>query len=606
MHNHRVSAVILPFVLAGSLSAAVQAPVLKWARGGCSSWCETGWYSSPAIADLNHDGLPEVVAAAYTVRILKGLDGSSVGSFNNGGGRVWSGVVVADINGDSSPEIVVSSEGKVMARNASGDSLWTRVTGANECRGVAAADLNGAGRMQIVVNGHGLDSLNTWIYAHDGSAWPGWPQRSGTAGYSWGVYNDNVAIGNLQGGAEAEIVVPSDVHYICAYRSNGTALPASTLFGSKTWGQVGVWADTAPENRGWGDCGGSQAESFRANFATGAAVIADVDNDGTPEVVVTGNVYDCSDADYASKYTGLFIFNADRTRFKRGAYDWTLPPAGSGAPLVEDYSVIESCMPDPVVADIDGDNAKELLFSSYDGKVHAFHLDRTEHDNWPFSVYNSVDGYFQFASPPVVADLDNDGKAEVLFTTWTAKGSNKTGSLYILDYRGNVLQQVALPDTAGGRDWNGGLASPTIDKIDTSGNYGIVIVSATGGVVAYNLPGTQNARILWGTGRGNYRRDGNVLSAASPAVERPGSLALAPHGPAGSLLLNFGDASVRITVPFAVDKGYRIGVFDIRGRSIPCRPAGAVVSVSARSAGLLIVRVKAADGRDTFAAKIVR
>ena len=31
----------------------LSAPVLKWQRGGCySSWCETGWYSSPAVADV--------------------------------------------------------------------------------------------------------------------------------------------------------------------------------------------------------------------------------------------------------------------------------------------------------------------------------------------------------------------------------------------------------------------------------------------------------------------------------------------------------------------------------------------------------------------------
>ena len=30
--------------------------VLKWAYGGCySSWCETGWYSSPAVLDIDGD-----------------------------------------------------------------------------------------------------------------------------------------------------------------------------------------------------------------------------------------------------------------------------------------------------------------------------------------------------------------------------------------------------------------------------------------------------------------------------------------------------------------------------------------------------------------------
>ncbi|MGD8820708.1 MAG: hypothetical protein PVF67_11440, partial [Anaerolineae bacterium] len=44
-------------------ASGLQAPVPKWIHGGCySSWCETGWYSSPAVADLDADGSMEVIA----------------------------------------------------------------------------------------------------------------------------------------------------------------------------------------------------------------------------------------------------------------------------------------------------------------------------------------------------------------------------------------------------------------------------------------------------------------------------------------------------------------------------------------------------------------
>ncbi len=41
-------------------------------------------------------------------------------------------------------------------------------------------------------------------------------------------------------------------------------------------------------------------------------------------------------------------------------------------------------MPNPAAADLDGDGKLEILYSSYDGRVHVFWLDKTEHGNWPY------------------------------------------------------------------------------------------------------------------------------------------------------------------------------------------------------------------------------
>ncbi len=517
---------------AGGPSAAVNAPVLKWQHGGCfTSWCQTGWYSSPAVADLDGDGTKEVIGAAYDVFVVEGATGALVWRAASGHdraeptasdvGRTWPGVVVADVDGDGRLDIVTAHGGgwvSVYDRNGYFKPGWPRQPTTAELRGLAVVDVDRDGTMEILVTAAVGNQTNAWVYEHDGTLRPGWPQLSGGTGYAWGVYNSNAAVGDLDGDAQAEIVVPSDVHYIAAYESNGAQIDASSVFGpGKKWSQVGIWESTTPELRGWGACDGTRTESYRTNFADGAGVMADVNGDGIPELVVTGNVYDCSVP--VDRYTGVYVLRADRSRFQSGAWDWTHPPVDTGAPLVEDYNVIESCMPDPVVADLDGDGIAEILFSSYDGRVHAFWLDRSEHGTWPYSVYDPGEGAYRFASPPVVADLDGDGQAEVIFTSWPQKAGARTGKLHILDSMGHLLQQVDLPAAFGSPSWNGALAAPTLADIDGDPDLEVVVNTAQAGLVAYDLPGTANARVLWSTGRGNLQRSGSCIAPVPAAVD---------------------------------------------------------------------------------------
>jgi hypothetical protein len=262
--------------------------------------------------------------------------------------------------------------------------------------------------------------------------------------------------------------------------------------------------------RGWGECNGDRSESYRTNFADGPAAIADLNGDGQREVVVTGNMYDCSFNPYLSRYIAVHIFNADRSRFNSGVYDWRTIPADTGALLNEDYSVIETAEPNPAIADLDGDGRQEILYASYDGRMLAFWLDQTEHGDWPYSVYHQEEGFIRFASEPVVVDLQNDGKAEVIFASWTQIGSNRTGKLHILDWAGHPIFDADLPaPKSESVTWNGSLAAPTLGNVDGDPDLELVINTAHSGVVVYDLPGTAQARILWGTGRGNLLRTGS-------------------------------------------------------------------------------------------------
>jgi len=514
----------VPAQAAPQSTQAVQAPVLKWQRGGCySSWCETAWYSSPAVGDIDGDGQPEVIASAYSIVSLNGATGALEWRTSSGYdrsqpsassvGRTWPGIVLADLDQDGSQEIVTAHGGgwvSVYSSQGYFEPGWPQQPITNELRGLLVSDLDANGDLEIIVTGARGSPINTWVYEHDGSLRPGWPQLNNAGGYAWGVYNNNAAAGDLDGDGTGEIIVPSDVHYINAYNPDGSPIAANAIYGGKNWGQVGIWESLDTELRGWGECNGVRAESYRTNFADGPADIADVNGDGAMEVVVTGNVYDCYAGYPPSRYTGVYIFNADRSRFNTGGFDWRSGPVDTGAPLSEDYNIIESAEANPVVADLDGDGRLEILFASYDGRLHATWLDKSEHGNWPFAVYHPADGTLSFASEPVVADLDADGHAEVIFTSWTQKGSGQTGKLVILDYFGNLLQAVTLPPAFGSPTWNGALPAPTLANIDGDPDLEVVVNTANSGVVAYDLPGTANAIVYWGTGRGSYQRSGLI------------------------------------------------------------------------------------------------
>ena len=521
------------------------APTFLWQV--CPSdphYCETGWYASPAVADLNHDGQPEVIWGGYTLMAVNGATHAIEWNVPHTSHRLWPSIAVADLFGNGQLEVITGQSGGYVSVYDSGGHLlsgWPQQPNNNEIRSLAVADLDGPSgnhQQEIIVattNGPAnTGGMHWWVYEPNGTVRPGWPrlQASDINSYAAGAYNENVGVADLNGDGQAEIIGPSDVHYITAYHNDGSQITVNPMFAYASnprqfWSQVGVHVLQSVDIRGYANCG----LEHRPNFANSAPLLADLLGNGTVQVVVVGNVYNCGTNPYTDLYEMPFIFNYDRSRWAAGGFNWTdIPtPDGSAAPLSEDYSQIENSLPNPVAADLDGDGKKEILYASYDGRVHAYWLDKTEHGNWPFEVNNPGEGFLRFASEPVVADLDGDGKAEVIFASWTQHGSNQPGRLYIVSWDGNLIRSFDLPRDPGS-DYGGSLAAPTLAHLDGNPNLDVVVGTVDMGLVAYRLDGTANAQLQWPTGRGNLGRTGASLAGSlsnstkrvTPAIVAPG------------------------------------------------------------------------------------
>lgn len=523
-----LSAVLASYcVLVVAKAGSPAAPVFKWAYGGCTpSNCQSGWYSSPAVANLDADPALEVIYGSRDVVALGGSDGSLRWRASNAQ-RVWPAVAVAELVSGGGLKIVVGRGGNQLhVYNADGSVAFTRSPFAGgEVRSLALADLENDGNLEIVLgraSSGGTEQMT--VYEHDGSLRPGWPaRRVGEAGFGAGMYNQNIAIADIDNDGMAEIYGPTDTHYITVLAPNGDQRRANSVYGlssgqPKTWAQVGVHVDQAADLAGFANCG----VQHRPNFANAAPAIADLDGDGSLELIVPGDVYDCAIGDPAGDLYYLpWILRADRTRWAGSGFDWLMlpTPGASGGPLIQgQFSTIEDAVVNAVTADLDGDGQREILFPSYDGKLHAWWLDRTQKHSWPFVVPGSG---FNFAAEPVVVDLDADGRAEVIFTTWPQKGGNAVGKLYVLNHQGQVMHSLDLPAPRGGT-WNGGLAAPTLSQLDADSDLELVIGTSFSGAVAYDLPGSAQARVLWGTGRGNLLRNGLAPDSSPLSLFRDG------------------------------------------------------------------------------------
>ena len=130
-------------------------------------------YHGPSFADIDDDGLNELVVGGYDgyIRALNAEDGSLLWSYHEGSAP-YAPVAIADLDNEPGYEIVGASS-KLVVLSSEGELLWEYPTGGSIFRGAAVADTDGDGWLDLVFGSsdcklravRGLDGALLWDYS---------------------------------------------------------------------------------------------------------------------------------------------------------------------------------------------------------------------------------------------------------------------------------------------------------------------------------------------------------------------------------------------------------------------------------------------------------
>jgi outer membrane protein assembly factor BamB len=325
-----------------------------------------------------------------------------------------------------------------------------------------------------------------------------------------------VGIGDIDDDPELEILVTYDNHHIQAFDHDGVALDAAAWFSNRssdypdmpmTWGQFIRWADPKVEEDHYHLHQGEwphPASQEWLQWTASPPNVVDLDGDGKNEVVGVPNV-EMNEPYETQAYAVMALEGAhgDGSRSAMRKAGWEVLPRGDKPILVDGYYP-PGGVPAPTTVNLQGDEKPEVVVSLNDGFVYAFDASGSQIFRFNYTFGKSI----MFASEVTVADLNQDGSPELVFSTYGDPDVSDSGHLVILAADGSLLFDIPLPDPGHNGNGNGAPAAPAIYDLDGDGQLEIFVQTFDHAMDVFEVPGSAENCQLWPTARGGPLRMG--------------------------------------------------------------------------------------------------